>query len=175
MRNWIEFPRIEGETRARPADLPQGAFEREIGRRRLLRTRRPYLSIGHPPTCWDLVSRATAPARLLTPKAAGPAGRGRAPLEGAFLLGNVHCAMSIWSLASAMTHLVRDSDGDLLLFVHDGRRRNCSAISGTVTRVGKDGQAALVPRGSSRYVAFRPDSTSGPKSPEQFSGGRHAE
>jgi homogentisate 1,2-dioxygenase len=33
MRNWIEFPRIEGEiSRQAHADLPAGSYEREIGR-----------------------------------------------------------------------------------------------------------------------------------------------
>ena len=32
-RDWIEFPRIEGKTSHQAhADLPEGTFEREIGR-----------------------------------------------------------------------------------------------------------------------------------------------
>jgi homogentisate 1,2-dioxygenase len=58
----------------------------------------------------------------LRPRAfdARAAASGGAPLEGAVLLSNASCVLSIWSLAGAMPHLVRDSDGDLLLFVHEG-------------------------------------------------------
>ena len=51
-RNWIEFPRIEGETsRQAHADLPAGTFEREIGRDGFFGPA-AHLYHRHPPTGW---------------------------------------------------------------------------------------------------------------------------
>ena len=52
MRNWIEFPKIEGETsRQAHADLPHGAYEREIGRDGFYGPA-AHLYHKHPPTGW---------------------------------------------------------------------------------------------------------------------------
>ncbi len=41
MKSWISFPRKEGAaSRQAHADLPQGTYERELGKRRILRARR---------------------------------------------------------------------------------------------------------------------------------------
>ena len=51
-RNWIEFPRVEGQaTRQAHADLPDGTFEREFGRDGFFG---PATHIYHrrPPTGW---------------------------------------------------------------------------------------------------------------------------
>src|SRR5580704_1321381 len=115
-KNWIEFPRVEGETsRQAHADLPEGTFEREIGRDGFFGPA-AHLYHRHPPTGWTSFEGPLRP-RAFDAKAAAPAG---VPMEGAALLTNAHCAMSIWSCADAMTHLVRDADGDLLLFMHQG-------------------------------------------------------
>lgn len=115
-RNWIEFPRIEGETsRQAHADLPAGTFEREIGRDGFFGPA-AHLYHRHPPTGWTSFEGPLRP-RAFDAKAAASSG---VPLEGAALLTNAHCAISIWSCADPMTHLVRDADGDLLLFVHQG-------------------------------------------------------
>jgi homogentisate 1,2-dioxygenase len=114
-RNWIEFPRIEGETsRQAHADLPEGTFEREIGRDGFFGPA-AHLYHRHPPTGWTSFEGPLRP-HAFDAKAASAG----APMEGAALLTNTHCAIAIWSCADAMAHLVRDSDGDLLLFVHQG-------------------------------------------------------
>jgi len=115
-RNWIEFPRVEGETsRQAHADLPEGTFEREIGRDGFFGPA-AHLYHRHAPTGWTSFEGPLRP-RAFDAKAAAASG---APMEGAALLTNAHCVLSIWSCTETMTHLVRDADGDLLLFVHQG-------------------------------------------------------
>ncbi len=36
------------------------------------------------------------------------------------LLHNAHCKMRTWRLTESMDYLVRNADGDELLFVHEG-------------------------------------------------------
>jgi len=51
-KNWIEFPRVEGETsRQAHADLPAGTYEREIGRDGFFGPA-THLYHKHPPTGW---------------------------------------------------------------------------------------------------------------------------
>jgi homogentisate 1,2-dioxygenase len=115
-RDWIEFPRTEGQaSRQAHADLPEGAFEREIGRDGFYGPA-AHLYHRHPPTGWTSFEGPMRP-RAFNAKAAATDGR---PLEAATLLSNAHCVLSIWFCAGAMDHLVRSADGDLLLFVHQG-------------------------------------------------------
>ncbi|HZQ39430.1 MAG TPA: homogentisate 1,2-dioxygenase [Rhizomicrobium sp.] len=140
-RDWIEFPRIEGKTSHQAhADLPEGAFEREIGRDGFYGPA-AHLYHRHPPTGWTSFSGPLRP-RAFDAKAAAPNG---APLESALLLSNPHCAISIWSLKEAMGHLVRDADGDLLLFIHEGAG-DLFCDFGHLTY--RDGDYILLPRGT---------------------------
>ena len=51
-KNWIEFPRVEGETsRQAHADLPAGTYEREIGREGFFGPA-AHIYHKHPPTGW---------------------------------------------------------------------------------------------------------------------------
>ena len=44
MKNWIKFPRVEGNaSKQAHCDLPEGTFEREFGREGILRPRQPSL------------------------------------------------------------------------------------------------------------------------------------
>jgi homogentisate 1,2-dioxygenase len=140
-RNWIEFPRIEGKTSHQAhADLPEGAFEREIGRDGFFGPA-AHLYHSHPPTGWTSFEGTLKP-RAFDAKAAAP---NAAPLEGAMLLSNAHCAISIWSCSDAMRHLVRDADGDLLLFVHEGAGELFCDFGHLSYR---DGDYILLPRGT---------------------------
>jgi homogentisate 1,2-dioxygenase len=150
MRNWIEFPRIEGETsRQAHADLPEGAFEREIGRDGFFGPA-AHIYHRHPPTGWTSFEGPLRPRAFDAMAAAS----GGAPLEGAVLLSNDHCILSIWSLAGAMTHLVRDSDGDLLLFMHQGAGEMFCDFGHLSYR---EGDYLLLPRGTMwRLEPFSP-------------------
>jgi len=116
-RNWIEFPRVEGEaSRQAHADLPAGTFEREIGRDGFFGPA-AHLYHRHPPTGWSAFDGPLRPRAFDATAAAPHTGN---PFSSAELLSNPHCRIGIWTLDGAMPNLARDSDGDLLLFVHDG-------------------------------------------------------
>ncbi|MGH6872151.1 MAG: homogentisate 1,2-dioxygenase [Rhizomicrobium sp.] len=116
-KNWIEFPRVEGEaSRQAHADLPAGTFEREIGRDGFFGPA-THIYHKHPPTGWSAFEGPLRPRAFDAKKAAESANE---PFKSVPLLSNAHCQMAIWSLPDAMPHLVRNSDGDVLLFIHEG-------------------------------------------------------
>src|SRR6516165_5708863 len=118
MKNWIEFPRIEGEaSRQAHADLPAGTFEREIGRDGFFGPA-THIYHRHPPTGW---SRFEGPLRPRAFDAVGAAKEATAePYRGALLLSNASCRIALWRAADTMPKLQRNADGDVLLFIHEG-------------------------------------------------------
>ncbi len=115
-KTWIEFPRTEGETsRQAHADLPSGTYEREIGRDGFFGPA-AHIYHRHPPTGWTSFE---GPLRPRAFDAAEAAEEGN-PLAAPALLSNANVKFAIWSCASAMSHLVRNADGDELLFIHAG-------------------------------------------------------
>ncbi|HEV2649709.1 MAG TPA: homogentisate 1,2-dioxygenase [Rhizomicrobium sp.] len=116
-KNWIEFPRVEGETsRQAHADLPAGSFEREIGRDGFFG---PATHIYHrnAPTGWSGFEGPLRP-RAFDAKAVAP--ESNHPFDAATLLSNTSMKMRIWTCGKAMPELARNSDGDDLLFIHAG-------------------------------------------------------
>ena len=116
-KNWIEFPRVEGETsRQAHADLPAGTYEREIGRDGFFGPA-THIYHKHPPTGWTSFEGPLRPRAFDAVMAAKAADDPFSPVP---LLSNASCKMAIWRCAEAMRHLLRKSDGDTLLFVHAG-------------------------------------------------------
>src|SRR5713226_1344032 len=115
-KNWIEFPRCEGEvSRQAHADLPAGTFEREIGRDGFFGPA-AHLYHKHPPTGWTAFEGALRPRAFDALKAAE---QGCALFAAPTLLSNAHIKLRIWSCDRAMKTLARNADGDELLFVHE--------------------------------------------------------
>ena len=116
-RNWISFPRSEGEaSRQAHCDLPQGSYERELGREGFFGPA-THMYHRHRPTDWirfegNLKPRAFDTTRL------GPSGP--SPWDAFDLLHNAHMKMRTWTMAGSMQHLARNADGDELLFIHSG-------------------------------------------------------
>ena len=118
MKTYIGVSRVEGQaSRQAHADLPDGTFEREMSKEGFFG---PAAHIIHkrPPTGWvdwegPLRPRAFDLNRL-------PGGQ-PSPWDAATVLHNAHCRMRMWRAAGAMDHLVRNGDGDDLLFIHDGK------------------------------------------------------
>jgi homogentisate 1,2-dioxygenase len=116
-KNWIALPRSEGRaSRQAHVNLPAGTYERELGRDGFFG---PASQMYHrnPPTAWvdwqgPLRPRAFDLARVATPSAS--------PWDAVEVLGNPHCRYRFWRTEGAMDHLVRNGDGDDLLFVHRG-------------------------------------------------------
>jgi len=141
-KDWIEFPRVEGEaSRQAHADLPAGTFEREIGRDGFFGPA-THLYHRHPPTGWTSFEGPLRP-RAFDAKAA--AGAAPEPFKAVPLLGNASCQMAILSLGDAMPTLVRNADGDVLLFIHEGAGDLFCDFGHVAYR---DGDYIVLPRGT---------------------------
>jgi homogentisate 1,2-dioxygenase len=124
MRNWIQFPRQQGtSSRQAHADLPtEGIYEREIGRSGFFGPA-THMHHKHAPTGWsdwqgDLRPRAFDLNRLPNTEYK-PATQ--SPWSAPVILANVHCQYRLWHCDTAMRSLVRNADGDDLLFIHQGK------------------------------------------------------
>jgi homogentisate 1,2-dioxygenase len=141
-KNWIEYPRVEGETsRQAHADLPAGTYEREIGRDGFFGPA-THIYHTHPPTGWTSFEGPLRP-RAFDAKAA--AGESKEPFRAVPLLGNASCQIAIWAVAQPMPHLVRNADGDTLAFIHEGAGDLYCDFGHLSYR---DGDYILLPRGT---------------------------
>lgn len=117
MRRRITFPRIEGTaSRQAHADLPNGTYEREISKDGFFGPA-SFFYHKHPPTGWVSFEGPLRPHAFdlnRVPKDQG------SPWQAAEVLYNAHTRIRFWNLAAPMDHLVRNADGDELLFVHEG-------------------------------------------------------
>ena len=142
MKNWVQFPRIEGtSSRQAHCDLPEGTFEREFGREGFFGPA-THLYHKHPPTGWinwegDLRPRAFDLVKLsedtTTPWQAKP------------LLHNAHMRFRFWRTSGNMDHLACNADGDELLFVHSGSGKLFCDFGHLTFR---DGDYIVLPRAS---------------------------
>ena len=109
---------IQGRTsRQAHADLPEGTYERELGREGFTGAA-THMYHRHPPTGWNAWEGPLQPRAFDLNGAAQPVS---SPFESANILGNAHVSIDAWRLDASMDHLVRNADGDWLLFVHQGR------------------------------------------------------
>ena len=117
MKHYIRFPRADGtHSRQAHADLPEGTFEREMGKEGFFGPA-AHFHHRHPPTAWETFSGALNPhAYDLTRLPA----TGASPWDATPFMGNGDVKIRHWKTDRAMDHLVRNQDGDELLFVHDG-------------------------------------------------------
>jgi homogentisate 1,2-dioxygenase len=115
-KDWIEFPRVEGETSKQAhADLPAGTFEREIGRDGFFGPA-THIYHKHPPTGWTSFDGPLRPRAFDAVKATEKGDPNRIiPL-----LSNANCKIDIWRCQASMPTLARNADGDLLFFIHAG-------------------------------------------------------
>ena len=118
MKKWISFPRVEGRaSRQAHAGLPEGTFERELGREGFFG---PATHMYHrrPPTGWTRFEGPLRPRAYDTTRLDGPQG---SPWDADLLLSNASVRIRHWRLGQSMTELARNADGDELLFIHAGR------------------------------------------------------
>ncbi len=116
-KNWIPVRAAQGvHSRQAHADLPLGAYEREISKEGFFG---PAAFFYHPkpPTGWSSFEGPLRPRAfdLVALNESAPS-----PWEAPVVLHNAACEMRFWKLAEAMPGLARNADGDLLLFVHQG-------------------------------------------------------
>ncbi|HEY5047923.1 MAG TPA: homogentisate 1,2-dioxygenase [Rhizomicrobium sp.] len=175
-KNWIEFPRVEGETsRQAHADLPAGTFEREIGRDGFFGPA-AHIYHRHAPTGWSSFEGPLRPRAFDAARGAEISGD---PFASGALLSNAHCTIAIWACETAMPALARDSDGDLLLFIHEGAGDLFCDFGHLAYR---DGDYIVLPRGTmwrlepkARTVSLLIEATNGAyRLPERGILGPHA-
>ncbi|HUN48040.1 MAG TPA: homogentisate 1,2-dioxygenase [Stellaceae bacterium] len=117
MKTWIRFPRVEGvASRQAHTDLPAGTYERELGKEGFFGPA-TQMYHAHPPTGWTSWEGPLRPRAFDLTKLNGIAA---SPWEADEVLSNAHLRYRQWRTAGKMDHLVRNADGDELLFVHEG-------------------------------------------------------
>lgn len=117
-RHWIHAPRAEGEaSRQAHADFPtSGPYEREMSKEGFFGPA-AFLHHRRPPTAWvkfegPLQPRAFDLARLNRAE--------EIAWESPVVLHNASTEIRFWKLDRPMQSLVRNGDGDQLLFIHQG-------------------------------------------------------
>jgi homogentisate 1,2-dioxygenase len=175
-KNWIELPRVEGQTsRQAHADLPAGTYEREMGRDGFFGPA-THLYHKHPPTGW---THFEGPMRPRAFDALAAAEESADPFKAALLLSNASMKMRIWAAHRPMQHLARNADGDELVFVHQGEGDLFCDFGHMAYR---EGDYILLPRGTmwriepgEHTVALLIEATNGSyKLPERGILGPHA-
>ncbi len=115
--HWISLPKVEGiASRQAHADLPKDTYERELGKEGFYGPS-TQMYHRHAPTGWIGVEGPVRPRAFDTTKLKKLSG---SPWNAATLLGNTSIQIRLWRTDKAMDHLVRNGDGDELLFVHQG-------------------------------------------------------
>jgi homogentisate 1,2-dioxygenase len=139
---WISFPRIEGiASRQAHADLPPDTFERELGKEGFYGPSTQMIH-RHAPTGWSRFDGPLRPRAFDTNRLAAKA---ESPWDAIVLLSNPHIQFRHWRAHESMSHLVRNSDGDELLFIHEGSGELFCDYGHLTVR---DGDYVLLPRGT---------------------------
>lgn len=117
MRQWFQFPIVEGNaSRQAHCDLPQNTYERECGKEGFFGPA-SHMYHKHPPTGWIEWEGELRPRAIDTNKIAIT---GQTPWDASLLLYNEQLKMRMWRTHTHMDHLVRNGDGDEVLFIHQG-------------------------------------------------------
>ncbi|MFN6971695.1 MAG: homogentisate 1,2-dioxygenase [Rheinheimera sp.] len=142
MRKWVSFPLKEGDvSRQAHADFPEQAiYEREVGRSGFFGPA-SHLHHTHAPTGWSDWQGPLRP-RLFNFNNIGE-DQANSPWAVPDLLHNAHCKMRTWRLSAPMDYLVRNADGDDLLFIHEGSAELYCDYGHLTLR---DGDYVVIPR-----------------------------
>ena len=142
MRKWVSFPLKEGDvSRQAHADFPEQAiYEREVGRSGFFGPA-SHLHHTHAPTGWSDWQGPLRP-RLFNFNNIGE-DQANSPWAVPDLLHNAHCKMRTWRLTAPMDYLVRNADGDDLLFIHEGSAELYCDYGHLTLR---DGDYVVIPR-----------------------------
>jgi homogentisate 1,2-dioxygenase len=142
MKEWIKLPRMEGvASRQAHADFPEGAYERELGREGFFGPA-SHMYHKNPPTSWadwqgPLRPRAYDLNKLSEFTAS--------PWDAQAFLNNTHCRIHYWRTNQNMDFLVRNADGDELIFIHKGHGDLYTDYGHLSFR---DGDYIVIPRGT---------------------------
>jgi homogentisate 1,2-dioxygenase len=114
---WITIPKVEGTaSRQAHADLPANTYERELGKEGFFGPA-SQMYHQHPPTGWSAIEGALRPHAFDTKKVIHSQD---CPWYACPLFSNRNTQIRFMTLESDMSHLVRNADGDDLIFIHQG-------------------------------------------------------
>ena len=148
MTNGIPLPRREGITsRQAHADLPADTYERELGRDGFYGPA-THMYHAHPPTAWTGWEGPLKPRSFDLNRLTHSSG---SPWHAVEVLHNDRVRYRFWRTAGRMEHLVRNGDGDDLLFVHEGQGAFFCDYGRLAIR---DGDYLVVPRGTMWRTEF---------------------
>jgi homogentisate 1,2-dioxygenase len=149
MKQAITFPRTEGVyTRQAHCDIPDGLFEREMGREGFFGPASHILH-RHKPTDWIAWEGPLQPRAFDLNRLDAVEG---CPWSAALVLANGNMKMCYWKTSGAMEHLVRNADGDDLLFIHQGSGDLYCDYGHMAFR---DGDYIVMPRGTQWRIECR--------------------
>lgn len=118
MRKYITFPRSEGRaSRQAHAAFPRDLYERELGKEGFFGPA-THMYHQHPPTGWIDWEGPLRPRCFYLERIEEVH---ESPWDAVRFLYNQNCKMRFWRAPLKMDHLVRNADGDELIFVHRGR------------------------------------------------------
>ncbi len=140
--NWIPVRGAQGEySRQAHADLPEGTYEREVSKEGFFGPA-AFLYHRRPPTGWVSFE---GPLRPRAFDLNGLNQSADSPWNAPVVLHNAATEIRFWKLTGPMTALVRNADGDQLLFVHSGE----GDLFSDYGRIAfKDGDYLYLPRGT---------------------------
>lgn len=139
---WISFPRIEGTaSRQAHADLPPDSFERELGKEGFYGPSTQMIH-RHPPTGWSRFEGPLRPRAFDTNRLEKHAD---SLWDATPLMSNPYLQIRHWRATHSMDHLVRNGDGDELVFVHEGSGELFCDYGHLTIR---DGDYLMLPRGT---------------------------
>ncbi len=142
MKKWISLPRVEGHTSHQAhADFPQHTYEREMGKEGFFGPS-VHLHHQHPPTAWNEIQGPLLPRAFDTTKITNES---ETPWGAKTLLSNSATQIRFWKSNKSMNHLVRNADGDDLLFLHSGSA-NLYCDFGHLPLL--EGDYVVIPRGA---------------------------
>jgi len=114
---WINVPKVEGNaSRQAHTDLPAYTYERELGKEGFYGPA-TQMYHRHPPTGWKSIEGPLRPHAFDTKTLHASDG---GPGETFLLFSNPAIQIRFMNLDKDMDHLVRNADGDELVFVHQG-------------------------------------------------------
>jgi homogentisate 1,2-dioxygenase len=149
MKHWINHPLVKGRaSRQAHCDLPEGTYERELGREGFFGPA-SHIHHAHKPTDWIGWEGPLRPRAFdlnLLHTATG------SPWGAAPVLANAAVKVRLWRLEGRMDHLVRNADGDELLFIHHGAGDLYCDYGHLAFR---DGDYLCLPRGTAWRIEAR--------------------
>ena len=136
---------MQGKTSSQAhRDLPEGTYEREIGREGFSG---PSSRLYHkrPPTSWSKIDGPLKPRAFDLNTVA----KATDPWSTSVVLANSHLAISFWNSPQSERCVFRNADGDLVLFVHDGEGHFFCDFGHLEV---KSGDYVVIPRGTMWFV-----------------------